>query len=107
MSKPKRMTLGNMRELGVQRLIASCLNDACRHAALIDAWSYPAETEIQAESASSQTGSAAGHSPFPRRTLRYLQGFRGRFQPPIERSGRWSLHADTSSPRCYRARPWQ
>jgi hypothetical protein len=25
------MTLGNMRELGVQRLIASCLNDACRH----------------------------------------------------------------------------
>ena len=26
----------NMRELGVQRLIASCLNDACRHTALID-----------------------------------------------------------------------
>ena len=25
------MTLGNMRELGVQQLIASCLNDACRH----------------------------------------------------------------------------
>ena len=40
------MTLGNMRELGVQRLIASCLNDACRHQALIDVWSYPAETEI-------------------------------------------------------------
>ena len=40
------MTLGNMRELGVQRLIASCLNDACRHTALIDVWSYPAETEI-------------------------------------------------------------
>jgi hypothetical protein len=37
--KPKHptgpaMTLGNMRELGVQRLIASCLNDACRHVAL-------------------------------------------------------------------------
>jgi hypothetical protein len=30
------MTLGNMRELGVQRLVASCLNDACRHVALID-----------------------------------------------------------------------
>ena len=30
------MTLGNMRELGVARLIASCLNDACRHQALID-----------------------------------------------------------------------
>jgi hypothetical protein len=40
------ITLGNMRELGVQRLIASCLNDACRHTALIDVWSYPAETEI-------------------------------------------------------------
>ena len=40
--KPKHpagptMTLGNMRELGVQNLIASCLNDACRHTALIDA----------------------------------------------------------------------
>jgi hypothetical protein len=30
------MTLGNMRELGVARLIASCLNDACRHTALVD-----------------------------------------------------------------------
>jgi hypothetical protein len=50
-SKPEQpagpaMTLGNMRDLGVQRLIASCLNDACRHTALIDVWSYPAETEI-------------------------------------------------------------
>ena len=40
--KPKHpagppMTLGNMRELGVQNRIASCLNDACRHTALIDA----------------------------------------------------------------------
>ena len=40
------MTLGNMRALGVQRLLASCLNDACRHTPLIDVWSYPAETEI-------------------------------------------------------------
>jgi hypothetical protein len=38
--------LGNMRELGVQRLIAYCLNDACRHTALIDVSSYPAETEV-------------------------------------------------------------
>jgi hypothetical protein len=37
------MTLGNMRELGVERLVASCLNDACRHVALIDVWSYPAK----------------------------------------------------------------
>jgi hypothetical protein len=29
------MTLVNMRELRVKRLIASCLNDACRHQALI------------------------------------------------------------------------
>jgi hypothetical protein len=35
------MTLGDMRDLGVQRLIASCLNPACRHTALIEAWSYP------------------------------------------------------------------
>jgi hypothetical protein len=35
-----------MRELGVHRLIASCLNDACRHQALIDVSSYPAETEV-------------------------------------------------------------
>ena len=36
--KPKHpagppMTLGNMRELGVQRLVAYCLNDACHHTA--------------------------------------------------------------------------
>ena len=40
------MTLGNMRELSVQNLIASCLNDACRHTALIDVSSCPAETEV-------------------------------------------------------------
>ena len=37
-TKPKHrpgppMTLGNMRTLGVQRLVATCLNDACRHKA--------------------------------------------------------------------------
>ena len=30
------MTLGNMREQGVHHLIAFCLNDACRHQALIE-----------------------------------------------------------------------
>jgi hypothetical protein len=35
-----------MRSLGVQRLLASCLNDACRHTALIDVSSYPGETEV-------------------------------------------------------------
>jgi hypothetical protein len=40
------MTLGNMRELGVQNLVAYCLNDACRHTATIDVSRYPAETEV-------------------------------------------------------------
>jgi hypothetical protein len=40
------MTLGNMRELGVRRLIASCLSDAYRHTALIAVSSYPADTEV-------------------------------------------------------------
>ena len=49
--KPKHpagppMTLGNMRQLGVQNLIASCLNDACHHTALVDVSSYPADTEV-------------------------------------------------------------
>jgi hypothetical protein len=30
------MTPGNMRDLGVQRLVASGLSDACRRTALID-----------------------------------------------------------------------
>jgi hypothetical protein len=30
------MTLGNMRHLAEHRLVASCLNDACRHQGLID-----------------------------------------------------------------------
>jgi hypothetical protein len=30
----------------VQRLIASCLNDACRHTALIEVSSYTADTEV-------------------------------------------------------------
>jgi hypothetical protein len=35
------MTLGNMRELSVHHLIAYCLNDACRHKALIDSLGLP------------------------------------------------------------------
>jgi hypothetical protein len=35
------MTLGNMRELVCSILLASCLNDACRHQALIDVSNYP------------------------------------------------------------------
>jgi hypothetical protein len=49
--KPKQppgppMTLGNMRALGVQNLIASCLNEACRHTAFIDVSSHPADTDV-------------------------------------------------------------
>ena len=40
------MTLGNMRYLGVQRLVATCLNDACRHQGLINVSNYPADTEV-------------------------------------------------------------
>jgi hypothetical protein len=40
------MTLGNMRRQGVHHLIAFCLNDTCRHQALIDVSSYPDEVEV-------------------------------------------------------------
>ena len=40
------MTLGKMRKQGVHHLIAFCLNDACRHQALIDVSSYPPDTPV-------------------------------------------------------------
>jgi hypothetical protein len=40
------MDLANMRRNGVRNLIAYCLNDACRHQALIDVSSYPADTPV-------------------------------------------------------------
>ena len=40
------MTLANMRGLAVRRLLVSCLNDACRHQALINVSNYPPETEV-------------------------------------------------------------
>jgi hypothetical protein len=42
------MTLGNMRELGVQRLLISCLNPECLHSALLDVSAYPAEITVPA-----------------------------------------------------------
>jgi hypothetical protein len=39
------MDLANMRRQGVHHLIAYCLNDSCRHQALIDVSSYPGHTE--------------------------------------------------------------
>jgi hypothetical protein len=41
------MTLGNMRVQGVRNLIAYCLNDACRHEALIDVSGYPDAIEVR------------------------------------------------------------
>jgi len=35
------MDLANMRRQGLRSLIAYCLNDACRHQAVIDVSSYP------------------------------------------------------------------
>ena len=40
------MTLGNMRELGVHRLLVSCLNPQCRHEALKDVSKYWADTTV-------------------------------------------------------------
>ena len=40
------MTLGNMRRLGVQRLIGYCLNHSCRHSALIDVSRFANEVEV-------------------------------------------------------------
>jgi hypothetical protein len=40
------MTPGNMRELGVHHLIGFCLNDSCRHQALIDESKYADDVEV-------------------------------------------------------------
>jgi hypothetical protein len=40
------MTLGNMRKLGVQRLVACCLNPHCLHEGLIDVSKIADEIEV-------------------------------------------------------------
>ena len=40
------MDLANMRRQGVHHLIAHCLNDSCRHQALIDVSKYPGDTPV-------------------------------------------------------------
>jgi len=42
----KPNTLGNMRQLGVHRLIAYCLTPSCRHSALVDVSKYANEVEV-------------------------------------------------------------
>ena len=63
MSKPKQpagppMTLGNMREVGVQRLLISCLNHGCRHQAVLSADDYADDIAV----ARSSGGSKHHHS---------------------------------------------
>ena len=53
------MTLANMRALGVQRLLASCLNDACRHTAVIVS-SYPGDTEVPSLGKRARCGKCGG-----------------------------------------------
>lgn len=40
------MTLGNMRSLGVQRLIAYCLNPSCRHEGVVDVAKFADDVEV-------------------------------------------------------------
>jgi hypothetical protein len=40
------MTLGNMRHLGVHRLVACCLNPSCWHEGLIDASKFADDVEV-------------------------------------------------------------
>jgi hypothetical protein len=40
------MDLANMRRQGVRSLIAYCLNEACRHQAVIEVSSYPGDTPV-------------------------------------------------------------
>jgi hypothetical protein len=54
------MTLGNMREQGVQHLIAFCHNDACRHQAIIDVSKYPDDVEVPWFVGLSNAASAGG-----------------------------------------------
>jgi hypothetical protein len=51
MAKPKQppgppMTLGNMRALSVQRLVAHCLNPSCLHEGLIDVSKFVDDAEV-------------------------------------------------------------
>jgi hypothetical protein len=40
------MTLGNMRHLGVHRLVAHCLNPSCRHEGLFDVSKFADDVEV-------------------------------------------------------------
>ena len=50
------MTLGNMRHLGVQRRITSCLNPSCRHEGPIDVPNFADDVEVPRKLQRSLTG---------------------------------------------------
>jgi hypothetical protein len=60
------MTLGNMREHGVYRLLVSCLNQQCRHEALIDVSSYPDDMEVRSLARRMICSKCGGESAFVR-----------------------------------------
>jgi transposase len=62
------MTLGNLREQGVQHLIAYCHDDACRHQALIDVSSYPGDTPVPWFQSKVKCGKCARRGPAIKRT---------------------------------------
>jgi hypothetical protein len=41
------ITLGNMRQLGVHHLVATFLNDACRHQGVVDASKHAGDVDVQ------------------------------------------------------------
>jgi hypothetical protein len=56
------MTLCNMRGQGVRELIAFCLNDTCRHQALIDVSKYPDDVEVPCRSSARLSAASAAGS---------------------------------------------
>ena len=65
------MDLANMREKGVHHLIAFCHNDACRHQAVIDVSSYPADTPVPWFRTRVKCGKCGGKRVDVRRTARH------------------------------------
>jgi hypothetical protein len=72
-SKPKQpagppMTLGNMRHLGVQGLIASCPNPPCRHEGPIDVSKFADDVELPSFASevvcAKPSAAAAGRAPY-------------------------------------------
>jgi hypothetical protein len=59
----------------VQRLIASCLNDACRHTALIDVSGYPAEIKVRSFGRRAVCGACRLTLAVPNQTFSFAGGY--------------------------------